>query len=111
MPATLGDAKPDDILLDHGRASVVPTHRRCVRVRMPTVAPPWSRAELHTGEMWNSNSVTARLTAASGLPTDDLRPPPRGRAPGWDAGLETARRSAAYDRVYLEAPQLTAAGG
>ena len=33
--------------------------------------------------------------AAAGLPADLLRPPPHGRAPGWHAGLEVARRSAA----------------
>ena len=55
--------------------------------------PVWGRDELQTGEMWNSNSVIAWLLAAAGLPTDELRPPPRGRAPGWDAGLELARRA------------------
>ncbi|MDP1849861.1 MAG: hypothetical protein Q8K79_18900 [Solirubrobacteraceae bacterium] len=56
--------------------------------------PVWGRDELRAGEMWNSNSVIAWLLAAAGLPTDELRPPPRGRAPGWDAGLEVARRNA-----------------
>jgi hypothetical protein len=32
------------------------------------------------------------------VPTPVLRPPPRGRAPGWDAGLEVARRSGAHER-------------
>ena len=52
----------------------------------------WGRDELRAGEMWNSNSVVAWLIATAGLPTDDLRPPPRGRAPGWHSGLELARR-------------------
>jgi hypothetical protein len=55
----------------------------------------WGRDELKAGEMWNSNSVTAWLIASAGLSTDILRPPPRGRAPGWFAGLEVARRSGA----------------
>jgi hypothetical protein len=64
---------------------------------VPTVPRPvWGRDELKAGEMWNSNSVIAFLIATAGLPTDDLRPPPRGRAPGWRAGLEVARRGGAY---------------
>jgi hypothetical protein len=56
--------------------------------------PVWGRDELNAGEMWNSNSVIAWLLAAAGLPAGELRPPPPGRAPGWDAGLEIARRVA-----------------
>ena len=54
--------------------------------------PVWGRDELGTGEMWNSNSVISWLLARSGLPTDAIRPPAGGRAPGWEAGLITARR-------------------
>jgi hypothetical protein len=57
--------------------------------------PVWGRDELKAGEMWNSNSMIAWLIAAAGLPTDELRPPEAGRAPGWDAGLEIARRATA----------------
>jgi hypothetical protein len=61
---------------------------------IPTVPTPvWGRDELEAGEMWNSNSMTAWLIAAAGVSTADLRPPSRGRAPGWHAGLEVARRS------------------
>jgi hypothetical protein len=56
--------------------------------------PVWGRDELKAGEMWNSNSMIAWLIASAGLSTDRLRPPPHGRAPGWDAGLVVARRSA-----------------
>jgi hypothetical protein len=42
--------------------------------------------------MWNSNSVISWLLARSGLPTDVIRPPAGGRAPGWHAGLVVARR-------------------
>ena len=52
----------------------------------------WGRDELRTGEMWNSNSVISWLLARSGLPTDAISPPAGGRAPGWEAGLVTARR-------------------
>jgi hypothetical protein len=58
--------------------------------RVPT--PVWGRDELDAGEMWNSNSVISWLLSCSGLPTDTIRPPQNGRAPGWDAGLVVARR-------------------
>jgi hypothetical protein len=61
--------------------------------------PVWGRDELGTGEMWNSNSVISWLLARSGLPTDAIRPPAGGRAPGWEAGLVTARRPAAEQRA------------
>lgn len=67
-------------LLDH--VATVPT-------------PVWGRDELEAGDMWNSNSVIAWLIATAGLPTDELRPPAGGRAPGWDAGLAVARRTLA----------------
>ena len=57
--------------------------------------PVWGRDELEAGEMWNSNSMIAWLIATAGLSTDDLQPPSHGRAPGWSAGLEAARRSGA----------------
>jgi hypothetical protein len=56
-------------------------------------SPVWGRDQLGTGEMWNSNSVIAWLLAQSGLPTDAIRPPAGGRAPGWQAGLVMAHRS------------------
>ena len=52
----------------------------------------WGRDERRTGEMWNSNSVTAWLLARSGHDTDALGPPTCGRAPGWAAGLTIAAR-------------------
>jgi hypothetical protein len=51
----------------------------------------WGSDEAAIGDMWNSNSVIAWLLASSGLPADRFAPPPGGRAPGWDAGLVTAR--------------------
>jgi hypothetical protein len=58
--------------------------------QVPT--PVWGRDELAAGEMWNSNSVIAWVIARGGIETDSIQPPPRGRAPGWRAGLEVARR-------------------
>ena len=52
----------------------------------------WGRDEAGTGEMWNSNSVVAWLLASAGLPAADVRPPPGGRAPGWDAGVSLGSR-------------------
>lgn len=54
--------------------------------------PVWGRDELRAGEMWNSNSLVSWLLMRSGLDVDAIRPPPGGRAPGWDAGLAVARR-------------------
>jgi hypothetical protein len=52
----------------------------------------WGRDELGTGEMWNSNSVIAWVITSSGMETESIRLPAGGRAPGWRAGLEVARR-------------------
>ena len=58
----------------------------------PTVT--WGRDELHTGDMWNSNSLTAWLLARSGHETELVEPPAHGRAPGWAGGLVLAARQA-----------------
>jgi hypothetical protein len=50
----------------------------------------WGRDELGTGDMWNSNSLTAWLLASSGHEIEPIEPPLHGRAPGWDAGLVAA---------------------
>jgi hypothetical protein len=57
---------------------------------MPT--PVWGRDELHTGEMWNSNSFISWLITRSGLDVDAVRLPRGGRAPGWHAGIVLAKR-------------------
>ena len=85
--------------------------RRLLDLVATVPTPVWGRDELNTGEMWNSNSVTAWLTATAELPTHELRPPPRGRAPGWDAGLEVARRGSAYEREHPKTLQVTLIGG
>ncbi len=53
----------------------------------------WGRDELHTGEMWNSNSVVSWLLVRAGIDMTSAQPPPGGRAPGWAAGILVARRS------------------
>jgi hypothetical protein len=57
---------------------------------MPT--PVWGRDELHTGEMWNSNSFISWLLVRAGLDASLIRPPAGGRAPGWHAGVVVAQR-------------------
>lgn len=55
---------------------------------VPRVPPlVWGRDALHTGEMWNSNSIVAWLLAVSGHDAATLQPPSGGRAPGWSAGV------------------------
>lgn len=56
----------------------------------PTVT--WGRDELHTGDMWNSNSLISWLLTRSGLRGDAVALPRGGRAPGWSAGLVVAAR-------------------
>ena len=67
------------------------TGRRVLELVAEVPTPTWGRDELHTGEMWNSNSVTAWLLARAGIDVRHTRPPLGGRAPGWTAGLMTAR--------------------
>jgi hypothetical protein len=45
--------------------------------RVPT--PVWGRDELEAGEMWNSNPLISWLIVRSGLNTEMIRPPVRGR--------------------------------
>jgi hypothetical protein len=66
--------------------------RRVLELVSSVPALIWGRDELGMGEMWNSNSVVSWLLARSGLPTEAIRPPGGGRAPGWHAGLGAARR-------------------
>ena len=66
--------------------------RRLLDVLPESPTPVWGRDELGTGDMWNSNSLISWLIATADLATDQLHPPRHGRAPGWDAGLEVARR-------------------
>jgi hypothetical protein len=61
----------------------------------------WGRDELRTGEMWNSNSLTAWLLTRSGHEIGTVGPPEHGRAPGWRAGLTVA---AGHARADVAAP-------
>jgi len=57
-------------------------------------AAVWGRDHAHAGEMWNSNSVISWTLERAGLAERAGTPPRGGRAPGWDAGAEVARRVA-----------------
>lgn len=45
-------------------------------------APVWGRDELHTGEMWNSNSVTSWALERSGFDAQAIQPPGAAEPPG-----------------------------
>jgi hypothetical protein len=78
------------------RLSDDPAQARRLLELVPEVPTPvWGRDEFGAGEMWNSNSLISWLLARGGLDVDAIRPPPGGRAPGWQAGLVAARRQGA----------------
>lgn len=81
-------ASPRRISADDEHASRV---LQLVRL-FPTAT--WGLDEQHLGEMWNSNSLVSWLLTVSGHDTTRVRPPPGGRAPGWDAGLLRGARDA-----------------
>lgn len=56
--------------------------------QMPVLV--WGRDEMGAGEMWNSNSMISWLIARTGLDVASIKPPSRGRAPGWNAGVVAA---------------------
>ncbi len=72
--------------------------RRLLNLASSIPTPVWGRDESGAGEMWNSNSLTAWLIAACGLPTESIHPPAGGSAPGWQAGLVVASRREAEQR-------------
>jgi hypothetical protein len=70
-----------------------PAAARRILDLLPSIPTPvWGRDEFDTGEMWNSNSVVAWVLARTGADVSTIRPPTRGRAPGWNAGLVVAAR-------------------
>ncbi|MEO6122413.1 MAG: hypothetical protein ABIR32_01790, partial [Ilumatobacteraceae bacterium] len=79
-------------------------HDAATRSRRRTAAPRpgpdradtgvWGRDDLDAGEMWNSNSVTSWILFRAGVDTTVLAPPNGGRAPGWNAVLVVAARTA-----------------
>lgn len=58
---------------------------------VPTLV--WGRDEMHIGDMWSCNSVISWAVTAAGGDIDAVALPPRGRAPGWDAGIAAAQRA------------------
>lgn len=58
--------------------------------QMPALT--WGRDEVGAGEMWDSNSMISWLIARTGLDAASIKPPPQGRAPGWNAGILAAAR-------------------
>jgi hypothetical protein len=87
--------------------------QRLLRLAPLAPTPTWGRDELGAGEMWNSNSFIAWLITATGLDVDAVQPPNGGRAPGWDAGVEIARRRppTAVDLESPVAPKLPPQSG
>jgi pimeloyl-ACP methyl ester carboxylesterase len=72
---------------------------------VPAVPTPvWGRDDLGVGEMWNSNSVIAWVLSHAGIDVGHLRPPGRGRAPGWNAGIAAASRDAVTANTELISP-------
>jgi hypothetical protein len=57
----------------------------------------WGRDELGVRDMWNSNSQISWLLARAALDIDAIKPPSRGRAPGWRGGLVAAARNLAWE--------------
>jgi hypothetical protein len=78
-------ASPVSISTDPGVVAEV------LRLIADVPSPVWGRDELGTGEMWNSNSVTAWVLARAGVDGAAGAPPSGGRAPGWFAGLAVAK--------------------
>jgi hypothetical protein len=67
--------------------------RRVLAAAAEVPTPVWGRDQLRAGEMWNSNSVVAWILTHAGIDADRIEPPPRGRAPGWRAGVVVAGRT------------------
>jgi hypothetical protein len=66
--------------------------RKILETLPSILVPVWGRDELDAGEMWNSNSVVSWVLTRTGLDASTFRPPGRGRAPGWHAGVAVATR-------------------
>lgn len=73
--------------------------RRLLELVPQVPTPVWGRDEFQTGEMWNSNSVISWLIERSGLNVESIQLPPRGRAPGWRAGIAIAHQQRAEAHV------------
>jgi hypothetical protein len=84
--------------------------RRMLELVPQVPTPVWGRDELRAGEMWNSNSLISWLIARSGLGVESIQPPLGGRAPGWRAGIVTARRQHAQTLPQPSTDQVTSGG-
>jgi hypothetical protein len=70
---------------------------------LPQVPPLiWGRDQLGTGDMWNSNSLVSWALASTGHDMKIIKPPAKGRAPGWRAGLYLADRAAVLSSVSFQ---------
>lgn len=79
--------------VDEVRVTIDPSTAARIVDLVPSVPPlVWGRDERRTGDMWNSNSVVSWLLVRAGVDVQAIRPPPRGRAPGWRAGIVVATR-------------------
>jgi hypothetical protein len=91
-----GGSIPDAASAVGSPVPVIANHEAARRIlalvpQFPTLV--WGRDELHTGDMWNSNSLVSWLLVRAGTDVADVGPPPGGRAPGWDAGVVAASRA------------------
>lgn len=77
---------PSRVSSDRGRAE------QLLELAPEFPAYTWGRDEPGTGDMWNSNSLVSWLLSRSGHDVAAVNLPARGRAPGWSAGLDVARR-------------------
>lgn len=72
------------------RESGVPERILALAAKVPRYT--WGRRVRGTSEMWTSDSVVSWLLTRAGIDLAQFGPPPGTRAPGWQAGLEIARR-------------------
>jgi hypothetical protein len=73
--------------------AVVATRILSLVPQVPTYV--WGRDALGVHDMWNSNSLISWLLVRAGIDIDTVAPPPRGRAPGWSAGVAAAESGVA----------------
>ena len=73
-----------------GTLAAATNARRILELAPRVPAGVWGRDSFGTGDMWNSNSLVAWLLASAGIAVRDIALPPRGRAPGWEAGIAVA---------------------
>ena len=95
------------VIADLGRATSGPIRvsddlgdaRRLLAVLPSVPTPTWGRDQLHTGEMWNSNSVVAWALSRSGIDLAPLTPPSRRAGTGLGSGHRGRPTGEPLDRV------------